>query len=146
MSLHAYSAELHPEPRLRRLVLGSGIALFIVGLLLISRLPVAAAYQSAIAVIWLGICTYEWLSLRRAYARSGILRIDAEGRIECRNGDGAWRAHGLRSGSIVLARFAWLRLAAADGLRYAELLCGDARESDDWRRFQVIWRHVGATG
>ena len=145
MSLHAYSAELHPEPRLRRLVLASGIMLFIAGLLLILRLPVAATYRSAIAVFWLALNAYEWFSNRRAYARFGILRIDAEGRIECRNGDGAWQAHGLRSGSIVLARFAWLRLTAADGLRYAELLYGDARESDDWRRFQVIWRHVGAT-
>ncbi len=145
MSLHAYSAELHPEPRLRRLVQGSGLLLFLLGLLLTVQLPVAAGYKSLVAVFWLALSVYEWLSNRLAYARSGILRIDAEGRIERRNGAGAWQVHGLRSGSVVLPRLAWLRLTADDGLRYAELLCGDARESNDWRRFQVIWRHVGAT-
>ena len=145
MSLHACSAELCPEPRLRRLVLASGILLFGIGLALIMQLPVAAGYKSLIAVCWSAICAYEWISNRLAYARCGILRIDAEGRIERSNSQGAWQVHRLRSGSVVLPRLAWLRLSAGDGLRYAELLRGDICESDDWRRFQVIWRHVGAT-
>lgn len=144
MSSHAYSAELHPEPRLRWLVLASGILLFGIGLVLTLQLPVATGYKSLIAVWWLAICAYEWISNRLAYARSGILRIDAEGRIERRSSSGSWQMHRLRSGSVVLPRLACLRLSAADGLRYVELLRGDICESDDWRRFQVIWRHVGA--
>ena len=144
MSSHAYSAELHPEPRLRWLVLASGILLFGIGLVLTLQLPVAAGYKALIAVCWLAICAYEWFSNRLAYAHCDILRIDAEGRIERCSSHGTWQAHRLRPGSVVLPRLAWLRLSAADGLRYAELLCGDVRESDEWRRFQVIWRHVGA--
>ena len=145
MSSHAYSAELHPEPRLRRVVLACGILLFGIGLVLILQLPVATGYKSLIAVCWSAICAYEWISNSFAYARSGILRIDAEGRIERRSSSGSWQMHKLRSGSVVLPRLACLRLSAADGLRYVELFRGDICESDDWRRFQVIWRHVGAT-
>ena len=144
MSLHTYSTELRPEPRLRRLVLASGLLLFVLGLLLTLQLPVATGYKSLITACWLAICSYEWLSNWFAYARFGILRIDAEGRIERSRGDGAWQAHRLRPGSVVLSRLAWLRLSAGGGLHYAELFRGDARESNDWRRFQVIWRHVGA--
>jgi hypothetical protein len=124
----------------------SGALLCIVGVLLILRLPVTAGCKSAIAVFWLALNAYEWFSYRLAYARAGILRIDAGGRVERHGDDGAWQVHALRAGSVVLPRLAWLRLSAPGGLRYSELLCGDARESDDWRRFQVIWRHVGATG
>ena len=46
MSSLAYSAELHPEPRLRCLVLASGILLFGIGLVLTLQLPVAAGYKS----------------------------------------------------------------------------------------------------
>ena len=145
MSSHAYSAELHPELRLRRLVLASGILLFILGLILTLQLPVATGYKSLIAMCWLAICAFEWVSNRLAYARSGILRIDAEGRVERLSSGGAWQTHRLRSGSVVLPRLACLRLSSADGLRYVELLRGGICESDDWRRFQVIWRHVGAT-
>ena len=146
MSLRTYSAELRPDRRLRRLVLASGVLLFLAGLLLVIGLPLAAVYKSLVGISWLALCAYEWLSNRRAYARFGILRIDAEGRVERRCSDGTWQVHALRSGSVVLARLAWLRLVATDGLRYAELVRGDSRESIDWRRFQVIWRHVGAAG
>jgi hypothetical protein len=120
--------------------------LFLAGLFLAISLPLAAAYKCLVAVVWLALCAYEWMSNRRAYIRFGILRIDAEGCVERRCGDGTWQVHALRPGSVVLARLAWLRLETTDGLRYAEVVSGDSRESIDWRRFQVIWRHVGATG
>jgi hypothetical protein len=126
-------------------VIASGVLLFFLGLLLILELPIAGCYKVLIAVVWLGLSAFEWLSNRRAYAQNGILRIDAEGRVEWWDDDAGRRELGLRPGSVVLSRLAWLRLSAGDGLRYAELLRGDARESDDWRRFQVIWRHVGAS-
>jgi hypothetical protein len=120
--------------------------LFLAGLFLVISLPLSATHRLLIAVLWLALSAYEWISNRRAYARYGILRIDAEGSVERRSNDGTWQKHALRSGSVVLARLAWLRLVTADGLRYAEFVRGDARESNDWRRFQVIWRHVGAAG
>ena len=146
MSSQTYSAELRPDRLLRWLVLASGMLLFLAGLVLVISLPLAAAYKFLVAFLWLALSAYEWISNRRAYARYGILRIDAEGSVERRSNDGTWQKHALRSGSVVLARLAWLRLVTADGLRYAELVRGDARESNDWRRFQVIWRHVGAAG
>jgi len=146
VSSNTFSAELRPDPCLRRLVLASGMLLLLAGLILIISLPLAAAYRCLIAVVWLALGAHEWTSNRRAYVRFGIMRIDAMGCVERRCGDGTWQVQGLRPGSVVLARLAWLRLVATDGLRYAELVSGDGRESNDWRRFQVIWRHVGAAG
>jgi len=39
---------------------------------------------------------------------------------------------------------AWLVLASPDGRRWLALLQGDSRESEQWRRLQVIWRHMGS--
>ena len=146
MSSQTYSAELRPDRLLRWLVLASGMLLFLAGLVLVISLPLAAAYKFLVAFLWLALSAYEWISNRRAYARYGIFRIDAGGSVERRSYDGTWQVHSLRPGGVVLARLAWLRLVTPDGLRYAELVRGDARESNDWRRFQVIWRHVGAAG
>ena len=82
MSSPIYSAELRPEPRLRRLVIASGVLLFLLGVLLIMELQVADHYKALIALAWLALSAFEWLSSRRAYARNGILRIDAEGQLE----------------------------------------------------------------
>ena len=70
--------------------------------------------------------------------------LDADGGIRCRRGPGIWERLELLPGSVVTSGWAWLRLGEAGGPDYAELLRGDMRQSHDWRRFQVIWRHIGA--
>lgn len=54
--------------------------------------------------------------------------------------DGRREALVLRSGSVVLQRFAFLRLRFADGRSHVELLKGDAATSPDWQRLQLTWR------
>jgi hypothetical protein len=83
-------------------------------------------------------------ALWRGYAASGALRIAAGGQVERQTPDGAWEPATLCAGSLVLARFAWLRIAAAGGRPYAELVSARSHASEDWRRLQVIWRHIGA--
>ena len=144
MSSNAYSAELRPEPCLRRVVLVAGMVLFLAGSLLVLLLPITFGFKAALAIIWLIICGYEWSSNWLAYARGGILRVDSGGGIERKCRDGCWRAAKLAAGSVVTPRLAWLRICAGRGHRYGELFRGDARENVDWRRFQVIWRHIGA--
>jgi hypothetical protein len=55
-----------------------------------------------------------------------------------------WVSGELLSGSIVHRRFAWIRVRSNCGLLITEFLRGDARASPEWRRLQVIWRHIGA--
>lgn len=144
MSSRQYSAGIRPDPRLRRAVLVSGVLLFAAGILLTAALPLAGGLRVLLAIGWCGYSARELIATWRAYSNSGELRIEADGRLLCRDRDGAWQPAQLHAGSIVGARYAWLRIAVGQGPRYAELVRGDARKSEDWRRFQVIWRHIGA--
>ena len=144
MSSSTFSAELHPDPRLRQLVLGSGLLLGTIGLPLIASLGIAVSVRSVLAAVWLIVFARQWLQFRNAYIRNGILRVDSDAEISCRRSTGSWEPLELLPGSVVTSRWAWLRLAEADGPVYAELLRGEIRQSHDWRRFQVIWRHIGA--
>jgi len=146
--LHAastsYSAEIAPDPRLRRLVLLVGAVLCLAGLGFVPLLPVSVELKAVLAAAWLGLCGYEWHALLRGYARSGSLRIAAGGHVERQRRDGSWQPARLCAGSMVLPRFAWLRIDSPDMRPYAEPVCGDCGKSEDWRRLQVIWRHIGA--
>ena len=144
MSSTIFSAELHPDPRLRQVVLGSGLLLGAIGLPLIASLGIALSVRSVLAAVWLIVFARQWLRFRHAYIRNGILRLDSDGEISCRRSPGNWEPLVLLPGSVVTSGWAWLRLSEAHGPDYAELLRGDIRQSHDWRRFQVIWRHIGA--
>jgi hypothetical protein len=125
-------------------VLGSGLLLGAIGLPLIASLGIALSVRSVLAAVWLIVFARQWLRFRHAYIRNGILRLDSDGEISCRRSPGNWEPLVLLPGSVVTSGWAWLRLSEAHGPDYAELLRGDIRQSHDWRRFQVIWRHIGA--
>ena len=140
----SYSAELAPDSRLRRIVLLGGAAMCPAGLVLALLLAVATPLKAAVAITWILLCGDQWLALWRGYATGGTLRIAAGGRAERQRRDGTWEPVSLCAGSIVLPRIAWLRVAPRGGRPYAELVCAANRGSEDWRRLQVIWRHIGA--
>ena len=114
------------------------------GLVLVILLAVAIPVKGLLAITWIGLCGYEWLALWRGYATGGKLRIAAGGRVERQRGDGTWEPASLCAGSVVLPRIAWLRVVPQRGRPYAELVCSGNHGSEDWRRLQVIWRHIGA--
>jgi hypothetical protein len=146
--LHAastyYWAEIAPDSRLRFLVLVSGAVLFLAGLALIPWLALARTAEGVLAIAWTVLCGREWRALQRGYARNGTLRVAAGGLVERQCRDGSWRPARLCAGSIIATRFAWLRIRPRSGLRYAELVSRKSQKSEDWRRLQVIWRHIGA--
>jgi len=49
---------------------------------------------------------------------------------------------------VLLRKVGWIRLSfelpTGRKLILGELLRGDGRRGEDWRRLQVIWRHIGA--
>lgn len=114
------------------------------GLALVFLLTLDTPLKSVLAITWIGLCGYEWLALWRGYATGGKLRIAAGGRAERQRLDGTWEPANLCPGSVVLPRIAWLRIAPRGGRAYAELVCAGNHGSEDWRRLQVIWRHIGA--
>ena len=145
MSYSKFSAELRPDVVLRRLVLISGVVLGAMGALMIVAMSLPAAALVAGSAVWLAVCAREIRTLRRGFAHCRALRFKSDGTLWLLDADGAWRAARLAPGSIVLRRLAWIRCVTSQGCQCAELLRGNCRQSEDWRRLQVIWRHVGGT-
>ena len=139
-----FSTELEPEPRLRWLVLGSASTMLLVGLLIVYRLSVGPGIRFVVAGAWASIGLLELRRLVLGYRSCRRVRIYADGSAETADATGTWHSARFQPGSVVLDRFAWLRIDAGRGRRFAELLVGNSRKNNEWRRLQVIWRHLGA--
>jgi len=143
VSSSTYSAELYPEVALRRTVLLVGMGLHAVGVALILTTPLHPAAKILGSSGWLLLALWEFLRLRRGFARCCRLRVTVDGGLLLLDPDGSWQAARLLRGSVVLRRVAWIRCRTERGQHCAELARGNCRESEDWRRLQVIWRHIG---
>lgn len=144
MSSTAYFAEFKPDPHLRRLVAASGVLLGIAGVLVILLLPTDLWMRLAACVIWVLTSAREHRQLQRGWADCRALRFTANGELTVLGADQTWRAARRETGSVLLRKLGWIRLRDHRGVVFGELLSGDDRASPDWRRLQVIWRHVGA--
>lgn len=143
MSSTRYSAVLTADARLRALVAVSGKSLTILGLLILWTMELSDVLRSLAAIGWAAANIAELRRLKVVYGRYSRVRIDSDGGLEVFARDDDWRPARLRNGCLVLSRFAWLRISLWDGCRSSELLAGISSENEQWRRFQVIWRHMG---
>ena len=146
MSSISYSTCLTPDPWLRITVLTSGRLLLAAGLVLILTLDVDTTIRGAGCLVWFVAGRFELARIERGFESCIAIRMSSEGEITVLNNDQEWLSGTLQTGSVVLRNFAWLRLQTADGENLIELLRGNARQSQNWRRLQVIWRHIGAEG
>lgn len=141
MSSSTYSAEIRPHKRLRRLVLIAGLVMSLIGGLVIGLLPISAAGKAIAAASWFCWTGRELLTYWRVYARWFAYRLSADGQAQVCSG-GEQCTVRVMPGSIVLAEVAWLRLQAENGDSWGELVAGKHRQSEEWRRFQLIFRHL----
>ncbi len=148
MSSNAYYAEISPDPVLRRIVLASGVLLALAGIPLIITLPVALSVRVAAVGAWLALAIAETIRGRRGWNTCHALRFFPDGAVAVLLPGPRWQPARLVSGGILLRKTGWIRLEVTlpNGRKQVigELLRGDSRKSDDWRRFHVIWRHIGA--
>jgi len=101
--------------------------------------------RTVICLVWIAGGRHELVQIERGFESLMAIRLSSIGEIAVLGKDQEWLPVTLQTGSVVLRKFAWLRLRAANGDNFVELLRGDARQSQDWRRLQVIWRHIGAS-
>ena len=146
MSSNAYEAELVPDDRLRASLLVFACGAILAGLFLLLTLPVSGALKAALAACWLLAGSLELAAFSRGMARIYRIRIRGDGRVLAVGRSGTSHALLLLPGSVVLDRFAWLRVRFDDGLRCGELLTGDGAENEQWRRLLVIWRQRRSFG
>jgi hypothetical protein len=141
VSSRSYATELIPDPRLRRFVLAAGSLTSLAGCLVAATLP--AGWRPVAACAWLAVCLVEARQLLGGYRRYRRIRIDAAGTAALETAEGSWVVASIRPGSVVLGTIAWLRFDVPGAAGLAELVRGKPGESEAWRRFQVIWRHLG---
>ncbi len=146
MSSNSYSTCLVPDPWLRIAVLTSGRLLLAAGLILILTLELGVALRAAACLAWYLAGSRELARIERGFESCLAIRLSSEGEIAVLNSDLEWLPATLQDGSMVLRNIAWLRLKTAAGENIVELLRGQTRQSQNWRRLQVIWRHIGAEG
>ena len=144
MSSKSYSTCLTPDPWLRITVLTSGRLLIAAGLVLILTLDLDTAIRAVSCFVWFVAGWYEIVRIERGFESCNAVRLSSDGEIAVLNNDQEWLPVTLQTGSIVLRNYAWLRFQAANGEKFVELMRGNARQSEEWRRLQVIWRHIGA--
>jgi hypothetical protein len=126
-------------------VLTSGRLLVAVGLVLVLTFELNVAMRAVICLVWIAGGRHELVQIERGFESLTAIRLSSVGEIAVLSKDQEWLPVTLQTGSVVLRNIAWLRLRAANGDNFVELLRGDARQSQDWRRLQVIWRHIGAS-
>ena len=129
---------------MRITVLTSGRLLIAAGLVLILTLNLDTAIRAASCFVWFVAGWYEIVRIERGFEFCHAVRLSSDGDIAVLNNDHEWLPVTLQTGSIVLRNYAWLRFQTANGDNFVELLRGNARQSEEWRRLQVIWRHIGA--
>jgi hypothetical protein len=103
-------------------------------------MPLLPHFKLAFACLWVCSGLLEIGGQLKGTARVCRICMDSDGGLRSRSRDGGSEPLQLLSGSVVLARVAWLRVRFGDGLKYGELLTGNARTSRDWHCLQLIWR------
>lgn len=144
MPSNAYFAELRPDTALRRFVTGFAAAAGLAGSGVIAGLGVPIGLRLCLLALWGASLGWQVRNLRHGWAQCVALRVHADGGVLVLDPGGAWRPARLEADGVLLRRWGWIRLRTESGRPFAEPLRGSCRGSREWRRLQVVWRHIGA--
>ena len=114
------------------------------GVVVILELPFGRDLRAALIVAWIAHVSTDLVRLVRSQKGCLGIRVAAGGNVQIMAPDGCCIAATPRPGCVVTKRFAWLSLDAENGRHYRELVRAKTPQDHDWRRFRVIWRHLGA--
>lgn len=124
--------------------MATGVGALLCGALAIAVLPVAGAWQLWGTAAWMVIGGRDLWLIAAGYKQCARIRLHHDGSVQTWTVNGGCEAAVLCAGSVVTRRFAWLRIELAHARRPAVLLRRKTAQNKDWRRLQVIWRHLGA--
>lgn len=142
MSSRAYVAEIRTSTELRRVVIGSAVACSLLGFLCLQLLPLALLWRTSAGLTWLAISAVELRRFRRHYITFSHMRFHAGGKVELLARNHPTVEATILPGSMLLGGAGWIRLISGEDGSCAELVSGKTQESKQWRRLQVIWRHL----
>jgi hypothetical protein len=128
---------------LRQCVLASG-AIFMTlgcGLLIHAGVPVAA--RILLVVGWIGHCVWQMRRQALGHAAVVAIRLSADGLVTLIGPGGHWQRARLITGTIILDRVAWLRLARPGHGSHGELCRASRVGAANWHRFRLISAQAG---
>jgi hypothetical protein len=143
-SFATYSATLLVDRRLRAGVLGSGVVFLAAGVAVITGLPLAPALRACTIAAWSAGLAYELWYTAQAFRSTLAVVIYPDGGLELLRADDSRASGRLATGSMPLARYAWLRVAVPGRRSWGEPFDSRTQDREQWRRFQVICRHLSA--
>jgi hypothetical protein len=129
---------------LRRFVQWSAVGAGLVGVAVIAGLEAPLALRLCGGAAWPLLVGWQLRALRSGWSTCVALRLYADGAVTVLGPDGEWSTGHLEPDGVLLRRWAWVRLRTGNDRPFAEPLRGACRESRDWRRLHVVWRHIGA--
>ena len=129
---------------MRRAVTATGLAAILGGCAAILGLPFGTGWRTLLAAAWLAVGAREVWGIVQGFRHCSRIRIEHTGRLLVFDAAQCCTAATLSAGSVLLRDIGWLRFRTEDGRQHAELVRRKTAQSEDWRRLQVIWRHLGA--
>ena len=143
-SFAPYSATLQAEPVLRHGVLASGTAFALAGAAMLAALPADVRLIVPAFVAWVALATVELTLARRAYGQCRTFTLCADGSLDIGLADGSRWGGRLAPGTLEFTRSAWLCIRVPGRATWGEPLSRRGQDREQWRRFQVICRHMSA--
>lgn len=114
------------------------------GTVLVLGLPLCPELKLLALCLWLSRGVLELRAQKLGTSRIDRIRMYSSGRVEGLRRTRAERPLTVLAGSVLLRRAGWLRLRHDDGLEHGELLFGNPRRDQQWRRLHLIWRQQAA--
>ena len=149
MSSGTYSTTIIPDTSARRLLFAISVACALAGVGAIALLPWPWPARGALVLAWLGYWSFHLSGQLRATAGIRAYTIHEDGAVRIARDDAGPVMARLRGGTTVGRQSAWLRFESPGRRAWGELVIGPngadkQLKNKDWRRLQVICRHLSA--
>ena len=144
MSSTTFFTDLTPDAVAHTIVLATGAGALCCGALAVATLPIGTPAKGLAIAAWIAVGGRDLWLIASGNKQCRRIRLHYDGSIEAWSRDAHCAAARLGAGSIVLPTIAWLRIEFEGGGNVGVLLRRKAAQNKDWRRLQVIWRHLGA--
>ena len=141
-----FFTDLEPDAVSLSIVLATGAGALLGGAVAVATLPIALSGKALGIAAWIMVGGRDLWLIASGYKRCARIRLHHDASVQAWSCDGHAAAATLCAGSVVMTGFAWLRVELAGGRRIGLLVRQKAAQHEDWRRLQVIWRHLGAGG
>jgi hypothetical protein len=120
-------------------VAAAGAAAYLAGLWLIAGPDFPLVWRLALAGCWCADAAFALVRFRSAACDLELIRV-CPGSITVLGPSGLSDDAWLLTGSIVMRRVAWLRLASAGGKRSQVLFLARWTDPGEWHRLQLVWQ------